>query len=193
MALEQDASLIVVPWRPRSDVRDLLFGGTVEEITASTDGPALLISTVTAEPTRVFVALDGDDLGPATRGDAELALALGSALGERTKLEVAVGPVGEGELAAAGLGMHLPTVPVGGDRAKWAEEMAQPGDVVVFTSRHSPVARLPRRILDECTVLVASARRAARWRAPDSSLAWGARTAGHPAPGARSSTAQVSS
>jgi Kef-type K+ transport system membrane component KefB/nucleotide-binding universal stress UspA family protein len=176
VALEQDASLVLLTWPGRSDLRDLLLGGTNDEIAATTDRPIAVADLSRREFRRVLVALSDEDLAPGLRPDARMALELAGRLAGSASLNLAIGPVdlasavtnpGEEPLPVPEGAVHLP-----GPRQimAWVTEHAGPDDVVVVAARGNPFSLLQSMQGNDWALVAVSTHQDAQWYSSEGAL-----------------------
>lgn len=176
VALEQDASLVLLTWPGRSDLRDLLLGGTNDEIAATTDRPIAVADLDRREYRRVLVALSDEDLAPGVRPDARMALELAGRLADSASLHLAIGPIdpssvvaqpGEDILAVPEDAVHLPGPT---QITAWVAKHAGPDDVVVVAARGNPFSLLQSMQGNDWALVAVSTHQDAQWYSSEGAL-----------------------
>lgn len=176
VALEQDASLVLLTWPGRSDLRDLLLGGTNDEIAATTDRPIAVADLERRKYRRVLVALADEDLAPGLRPDARMALDLAGRLADSASLDLAIGPLdlsavvtnpGEEPLPAPEDALHLP-----GPRQimAWVARHAGPDDIVIVAARGNPFSLLQSMQGNDWALVAVSTHQDAQWYSSEGAL-----------------------
>lgn len=176
VALEQDASLVLLTWPGRSDLRDLLLGGTNDEIAATTDRPIAVADLKRREYRRVLVALTEEDLAPGVRPDARMALALALRLADSASLDLAIGPLdpasvvtnpGEEPLPVPEAAVYVP-----GPRqvSTWVAKHAGPDDIVVIAARGNPFSLLQSMQGNDWALVAVSTHQDAQWYSSEGAL-----------------------
>ncbi len=176
VALERDASMVVLTWPGRSDLRNLLFGGTNDEIAATIDRPIAVADLGYREYRRVLVAIGNDDLTPGLRGDTRMALDLADRLADSADLEIAVGPIdvsswgngpGDEPLQVPERARHLSGP---GQILAWVAANARPDDVVVVPARGNPFSVLQSMQGNEWALVAVSTHQDAEWYSSEGAL-----------------------
>ena len=176
VALEHDASLVLLTWPGRTDLRDLLLGGTNDEIAATTDRPIAVADLERREYRRVLVALTQDDLEPGVRADARMALELAGRLADSASLSVAIGPLelsppepdaDEGALPVPDTARYLPGP---AQSVAWVAKHAGPDDIVVVAARGNPFSLLQSMQGNGWAIVAVSTHQDAQWYSSEGAL-----------------------
>lgn len=132
-AMEENASLLLLSWPGRRDVRTRLLGGTLDEIVSSTRRPVALTALKREDFDRILLAVIATDLEPGQADALRAASSLVEALGLTRRIEVAVGPQDPAAIRDAGVpvldaAIHLPGPD---DMDEWLTANAAPADLIV--------------------------------------------------------------
>jgi Kef-type K+ transport system membrane component KefB/nucleotide-binding universal stress UspA family protein len=131
---EHDASLLVVARHGALRAQDFLFGGTSEEIVASSSVAALVVELDEAPVKRVLLPIRPRDLAAEDRLSTVLALEIAVRL-ETSGLEVVVAiPDPERGPRELPIPEDAEVVPLAGGRTRWITATAQPGDLVLLVA-----------------------------------------------------------
>jgi nucleotide-binding universal stress UspA family protein len=134
-AIEIDATLLLLGWPGRDDIRARMVGATYGEIIAATSVPVAIaaLQPGTAVGRVVLYSVDRE-LVPGHRPTMALALELAATLSRQREQPLLIGPVPPSALAAADL-----TVPTNAEHAPgekdleiWSAAVSRPGDLVVI-------------------------------------------------------------
>jgi nucleotide-binding universal stress UspA family protein len=155
-ALEENASLVLMAWPGRRDVRSRLLGGTLDEIAAAVDRPVALASVHRERFERVLVAVSEGDLDPGQHDELSAVLSLVEAVAITEREQVFVGPLGTHDIEGVGLTplakcSHLPGPP---RRRAWIDEHATPADLVVLAGGGRPFELLESAGNDDRSLVV---------------------------------------
>lgn len=134
VAIETDASLLLLGWPGPDDLRARMVGATYGEIVGATSVPVAVAALHPgADRGRVVVYTVGRELVPGNVPTTTLALDLATTLCRQREQALLVGPVAPAELEAAGLSTKLAVEHVDGpeDLEAWAAAATRPGDVLV--------------------------------------------------------------
>jgi Kef-type K+ transport system membrane component KefB len=134
IAAEYDASLVVLGWQPAVFGAELVLGGAAGDLASLIDVPLLLTVSGKDGLDRVVLALDNDDLRPASAGELELAIAVTelAAAAARGHCVVVAATEADARSVAERIGG---ADPVAGPRLSAVSSMARPGDLLVLPSR----------------------------------------------------------
>lgn len=170
--LENDGSLVLLPWPGPRDLRTSLLGGGNDEIAAATDRPVAMAAMKGRAIERVLVVVTNDDLKPGAAADASMATALGERVAEAGSLELLIGPASAEALTGAGFVLPKTAVNETGPQTQqeFLEQHGSDGDLVVLPAGSNPVSLLDKLRGQTFSVVTAARRRNDRWRAPDGAL-----------------------
>jgi len=170
-ALEHDASLVVLGWSGPRPVTGVFSETVASEVSRHVKCPVVVVAAVDAEPQRAVLVISDRDLHSWARDALSTAAKIATALAPQRRLTV--GPLAPDRIAGAGI--ELPDWvehEVGGpDLVDWAEQISNPGDVIVTVARGRPSERAASVIRDGGRSVVAvTPRTAPRWVTGDPSL-----------------------
>jgi Kef-type K+ transport system membrane component KefB len=156
-AIEENASLLVVSWPGRRDLRTRLLGGTLDEIIASTNQPVAVTALQRADFGRILLAVTATDLEPGQADALRAASSLAEAVGLTRRIDVAVGPQNPTAIRDTGVPVldaarHLPGQK---NSDEWIAANATPSDLIVIPASSTYSAVLEGTLDDGIHSLVA--------------------------------------
>ncbi|MFW2383560.1 MAG: cation:proton antiporter [Acidimicrobiales bacterium] len=171
--LENDGSLVLLPWPGPRDLRTTLLGGGNDEIAAATDRPVAMAAMKGRSFERVLVVVTPDDLKPGSSGDARMALALGERVAQAGSIELVIGPASAESLTELGFPPNARSA--GTDtgiktQGAFLDQYGSVGDLVVLPAGPNPVSLLDRLKDRDFSMVTTARRRNDRWCAPDGAL-----------------------
>ena len=146
--IETDGSLVVLGWAGPRPVTGIFAETMASEIARNVECPVVVVTAVDTEPERAVLIIGERDLQGWNLDAVDAAVKLAVVLAPERRLTV--GPLAEDEIAAAGI--ELPDwveyESGGHDVVAWAEQVSNPGDIIVAASRGRPSERTAQAIVD---------------------------------------------
>ncbi len=134
VAIEIDASLLLLGWPGPADIRERMVGATYSEIIAATSVPVAIAALHPGNVEgRVILFSAAGELAPGNLPTMALALDVASTLSREREQQLVIGPVAPSELEKVGLTIPAITEHRDGanDLEAWAAVATAPGDLVV--------------------------------------------------------------
>lgn len=148
VAIETDATLLLVGWPGPGDLRSRMVGATYGEIIAATSVPVAIAALQPDTPIgRVVLHSAARELAPGNLPTMALALELASTLCRRHETTLVVGPVTPEALEAAGLTVGEAEHRDGDDDLDaWVAAVTRPGDLVVVPIHDTAIGPAAMRV-----------------------------------------------
>jgi Kef-type K+ transport system membrane component KefB len=163
-AIENNASLVLLQWPGPRPFTQILVESLADEITRSVDCPVAVAAISDAAVKRVVLAISDLDLRPSRIDDLHTAVNIADAAAPGKPL--IVGPVSPERLTEAGVVLpeRAEYVPGEMDKAEWAEQISNKGDLVVLVSHGRSFGRNSVEIQElGRSVVAVAASKAPRW------------------------------
>ncbi len=139
-ALEENASLAVLAWPGRRDIRTRLLGGTLDEIASAISQPVVLSAIQRRDFDRIVLVVTEHDLRPGQRDELRAALSLAEAIAAAERIQFCMGPIRPGDVQEAGLDVmesaeHLPGPP---NQDAWIAQNGTESDLLLVLAGGEP-------------------------------------------------------
>jgi Kef-type K+ transport system membrane component KefB len=157
-ALELDATLLLLGWPGRNDLRARMVGSTYSEIIGATSVPVAIAALQPGERSgRVLLYSADPELAPGKLPTMALAVELASTLARRREQTLLVGPVEPSGLGLAGLTVPPTALHQAGDDdlEEWVTAVSRPGDLIVIPIHDVAIGAAAVRVYDTGRSVVA--------------------------------------
>jgi hypothetical protein len=135
-ALEENASLALLAWPGRRDIRTRLLGGTLDEIASAIGRPVVLSAIQRRDFDRIVLVVTEHDLRPGQRDELRSALSLAQAIATAQRIQFCMGPIRPDDVREAGLDVmetaeHLSGPP---DQDAWIVQNGTESDLLMVSA-----------------------------------------------------------
>ena len=172
VAQEKNGSLVLLTWPGRQDIRRLMFGGTNDEIAATTDRPIVAASLGDARPERILGFVDERDLEPGPIHDLRMAIDVASRLSDPSHVGLAVDPIDVERLSEAGIDLPDEVTSLTGPENKtaWLDEHATETDLAILPAAGNPFDLVERLHTDGRSIAAVTTRQEAQWYSAEGAI-----------------------